>query len=99
MRARSLRSLEPGVMEEHAFECRKTYLIQAFQRGDYLAKPPQRNPDGSIVTGNPPDPMANMDGMMDGMKKQFSQIVPQTILMSWISFFFTGFALSNVTLN
>jgi ER membrane protein complex subunit 3 len=36
---------------------------------------------------------AQMDGMMEMMGKNVMMIVPQTALMSWISFFFEGFVL------
>lgn len=34
-----------------------------------------------------------MDGMMEGMKKQMVMMIPQTIIMGWINFFFSGFVL------
>lgn len=35
-----------------------------------------------------------MDGMMESMKKQMVMNIPQMIIMSWISFFFSGFLVS-----
>jgi hypothetical protein len=35
-----------------------------------------------------------MDGMMAGMRTQMVMMVPQMIVMGWISFFFEGFVLS-----
>jgi hypothetical protein len=46
---------------------------------------------------NAGDPLSNpdqMEGTMDMMKKNMMMIVPQTLIMSWISFFFSGFVLS-----
>ncbi|KAJ3026327.1 ER membrane complex subunit 3 [Rhizophlyctis rosea] len=34
-----------------------------------------------------------MEPMMDMMKKNVAMIVPQTLIMSWITFFFSGFVL------
>ncbi len=31
--------------------------------------------------------------MMEGMKKQMVMMIPQTIIMGWINFFFSGFVL------
>ena len=45
------------------------------------------------------DPMGNPDqleGTMDMMKKNMMQIVPQTLIMSWVSFFFSGFVLTKL---
>ena len=35
-----------------------------------------------------------MEGMMEGMKKQLMNMVPQMIIMGWINFFFQGFVVS-----
>jgi hypothetical protein len=46
------------------------------------------------------DPMSNpeqLEGTMDMMKKNMMMIVPQTLIMSWISFFFSGFVLSRLS--
>lgn len=36
---------------------------------------------------------AYVETMMDGMKKNMMNIVPQTVIMGWINFFFSGFVL------
>jgi hypothetical protein len=36
----------------------------------------------------PPNPLGDpsqVDGMMDGLKKQMVMLVPQTILMAWVN--------------
>lgn len=51
---------------------------------------------------NAGDPLSNpdqMEGTMDMMKKNMMMIVPQTLIMSWISFFFSGFVLSTCNLD
>jgi ER membrane protein complex subunit 3 len=35
-----------------------------------------------------------MEGMMDGMKKQMAMNIPQMVMMGWISYFFSGFVMS-----
>ena len=34
-----------------------------------------------------------METMMDGLKKNMMMIVPQSIIMTWVTFFFSGFVL------
>lgn len=36
---------------------------------------------------------AYVETMMDGMKKNMMNIIPQTVIMGWINFFFSGFVL------
>lgn len=78
----------------HAFSSRKTYLSQAYENGKYL-KNPEATKDSNPLTG--PNPMTDpemMEGMMDGMKKQMVNMVPQMLIMGWINFFFQGFIVS-----
>ncbi|KAJ3345680.1 ER membrane complex subunit 3, partial [Kappamyces sp. JEL0680] len=45
------------------------------------------------------DPMSNpeqLEGTMDMMKKNVLMIVPQTVIMSWVSYFFSGFVLTKL---
>lgn len=49
------------------------------------------------ATQLPSNPLTNpeqMEGMMDGMKKQMVMMVPQMVIMGWINFFFQGFVAS-----
>ncbi|KAN0065655.1 hypothetical protein ACQY0O_000785 [Thecaphora frezii] len=69
---------------------RRAYLIEALTSGSYLQpKPQDEDPD------KPKNPFeqGGMDGMMDVMKKQMVMMVPQTVIMGWINFFFSGFVL------
>jgi ER membrane protein complex subunit 3 len=34
-----------------------------------------------------------MDQMMDGMKKNMVMLVPQSLIMTWVTYFFSGFVL------
>jgi hypothetical protein len=42
---------------------------------------------------NPLGDPAQMEGMMDGMKKQAVMMVPNMVVMQWINVFFSGFVL------
>ena len=72
----------------HSFQARRTYLCGAFEKGDYLKNKDAKNP---TAAPNPMSDPAAMEGMMDGMKKNMVMFVPQTIIMSWVTFFFSGF--------
>ncbi|KAJ1677231.1 hypothetical protein EV182_006596 [Spiromyces aspiralis] len=72
-----------------AIEARKRYFCQAFEDGEYLKDKDQQGQ-------GPVNPMMDpkvMDTMMEGMKSQMMGMVPQTLIMGWIQFFFTGFIL------
>ena len=73
----------------NSFLIRKTFLSAAYKKGDYLKNPALAN---QVV--NPMTDPAGMEMMMEGMKKNFAMIIPQTIIMGWINFFFSGFVLS-----
>lgn len=76
------------------FENRRQVLIQALESGAYLSDHEVSKPPGTEdAPALPPNPLeaANMDGMMDGMKKQMVMMIPQTVIMGWINAFFFGF--------
>jgi len=79
-------------LPKSVFEARRTELIAGYDSGKYLKEPPAA--DGT-VSAQPPNPMdpAMMEGMMGGMKKQMVMFIPQSVLMAWINYFFTGFIL------
>jgi hypothetical protein len=71
------------------FETRKRFLQAAFQRGEYLKDPESRGqPPANPLT----DP-GGMDQMMNMMKGNMVMFIPQTVIMGWINFFFSGFVL------
>ncbi|OBZ86714.1 ER membrane protein complex subunit 3 [Choanephora cucurbitarum] len=85
LRLRSIGNYVP----QHAFNVRKAYLADAFEKGKYL-----KNPNATKETAGPVNPMTDpdmMEGMMEGMKKQLMNMVPQMVIMGWINFFFQGF--------
>ncbi|KAI8904779.1 integral membrane protein DUF106-domain-containing protein [Gorgonomyces haynaldii] len=89
MRSKTLRFSD--VLPWSAFDMRKQFLIEQFNNQAYL-----KNPNTDSMAPNPmSDPQA-MEGTMEMMKKNMAMIVPQTLIMSWISFFFSGFILSKL---
>ncbi|OLY83460.1 ER membrane protein complex subunit 3 [Smittium mucronatum] len=75
-----------------AFSGRASKYMAAFEAGTYLEFPEKKG-EGA------PNPMSDpkvMEGMMDGMKQQLMSVIPQTIIMGWIQFFFSGFILTRL---
>ncbi|KAJ2791119.1 hypothetical protein H4R20_006905 [Coemansia guatemalensis] len=72
-----------------AFAERKRYLCQAYEEGTYLKNKANKDQGPANLMTDP----KNMEVMMDGMKKQMMGIIPQTLIMGWIQFFFSGFIL------
>ncbi|CAO3568255.1 unnamed protein product [Mortierella alpina] len=95
--ARETKALQRGAilraygthLPEHAFQARKVYLSEAFEKGTYLKDPNAGSKPKQNVMQDP----AYVETMMDGMKKNMMNIVPQTVIMGWINFFFSGFVL------
>ncbi|KAJ3071308.1 ER membrane complex subunit 3 [Podochytrium sp. JEL0797] len=86
-RARMLRMNQD--IPQSAFLMRRQYLVDAFENKEYL-----KNPDAAASGApNPLSDPAAMTNMMEGLKKNMMMVVPQTIIMSWINFFFSGFIL------
>ncbi|KAJ2767393.1 hypothetical protein IWQ57_003964 [Coemansia nantahalensis] len=72
-----------------ALAARKQYLCQAYEDGEYLKNKASKDQGPANLMA---DPKA-MEAMMGGMKSQMMGIVPQTLIMGWIQFFFSGFIL------
>ncbi|KAH7359440.1 integral membrane protein DUF106-domain-containing protein [Plectosphaerella cucumerina] len=77
------------VLSKKSFEARREHLITSYESGAFL-----KNPGGK---GQPPanpltDPNA-MDGMMGMMKNNMAMIIPNTLIMSWINAFFSGYVI------
>jgi hypothetical protein len=83
-----------NVLSPSSFATRKSYMVQAYQEGKFLAEPELR--------GKPrPNPMSDpaaMEGMMGMMKGNMAMMIPQTLIMGWINAFFSGFVISKWTL-
>jgi ER membrane protein complex subunit 3 len=73
----------------NSFENRKQFFQAAFEKGEYLKDPESRGLP-------PPNPLADpgmADQMMNMIKSNMLSFIPQTIMMGWINFFFSGFVL------
>lgn len=78
------------VLSQKSFDSRRETLIAGFNSGEFLAAPNQKGqPPANPLT----DPGA-MDGMMGMMKNNMAMIIPNTLIMSWINAFFSGYVIS-----
>ena len=79
-----------SVLNPESFATRKNYLISAYENGTFLKDLENRGrPPANPIT----DPAA-MEGMMGMMKGNLAMIIPQTLIMSWINAFFSGYVIS-----
>ncbi len=96
--AREQRSLLRGinvrgnfhVLSKRSFNSRREALMAAYESGAYLKAPENRGQA-------PPNPMTDpnaMEGMMGMMKSNMAMIIPNTLIMSWINAFFSGYVIS-----
>ncbi|KAI5919497.1 integral membrane protein DUF106-domain-containing protein [Camillea tinctor] len=77
------------VLSAPSFRARRDYLTNAYESGAFLKNPDQRGQP-------PPNPMTDpgaMDGMMGMMKNNMAMMIPNTLIMSWINAFFSGFVI------
>jgi hypothetical protein len=77
-------------LSRKSFAARREALTAGYETGAFL-----KNPENK---GQPPanplsDPSA-MDGMMGMMKNNMAMIIPNTLIMSWINAFFSGYVIS-----
>ena len=82
------------VLSGRAFSTRRDNLSAAYESGAYLKAPENRGQA-------PPNPITDpnaMDGMMGMMKGNMAMIVPNTLIMSWINAFFSGYVISALRL-
>lgn len=80
------------VLSKRAFNIRRDALTSAYESGAYLKAPENRGQA-------PPNPLSDpssMDGMMGMMKNQMAMIIPNTLIMSWINAFFSGYVISKL---
>ncbi|KAL1989012.1 hypothetical protein VTN96DRAFT_5775 [Rasamsonia emersonii] len=89
LRGVNFRNNASAVLTPSSFATRKEYLVNAYQSGAFLKDPSSR--------GQPPaNPMtdpAGMEAMMGMMKGNMMMMIPQTLIMSWINAFFSGFVI------
>lgn len=95
---REQRSLGRGValrtnfhsLTKKSFEGRREALIAGYESGAYLKNPDQKGQPPA----NPLSDPSQMDGMMGMMKNNMAMIIPNTLIMSWINAFFSGYVIS-----
>jgi hypothetical protein len=95
LRGVNLRNHGPAVLDRESFEMRKNYIISGFRNGAFLKDPSNRG-------GPPANPMtdpAGMEAMMGMMKGNMMMMIPQTLIMSWINAFFSGFVIRELLLG
>ena len=92
MRRASALRLNYPVLPPASVAARKAFLARVLSDGSYL------DPQAKRVTS--PDEMpespvndAMMENLMDQAKRSLLMMVPQTVIMGWVNFFFTGFVL------
>jgi hypothetical protein len=81
------------VLSKRSFNTRRETLTAAYESGAFLKAPENRGQA-------PPNPMTDpnaMEGMMGMMKNNMAMIVPNTLIMSWINTFFSGYVISRST--
>ncbi|PWN36853.1 uncharacterized protein FA14DRAFT_169783 [Meira miltonrushii] len=91
-RAATLRS-HFALIPRQAFKARLDWLTDALDKGTYIKPEEPKNPGEEDMPKNPLSDPAQMDQMMDMAKKSMVSMVPQTVIMGWINYFFTGFVL------
>lgn len=79
-----------------AFRSRLDWLADVLDRGVYVKAEEPKKPGEGDMPKNPLSDPAQMDQMMDMAKKSMVSMVPQTVIMGWINYFFTGFVLSTL---
>ncbi|KEZ40000.1 hypothetical protein SAPIO_CDS8984 [Scedosporium apiospermum] len=80
------------VLSRRSFEARRDWLIPAFESGAFLKDPDRK---GQPAPNPLTDPGA-MDGMMGMMKNNMAMIIPNTLIMSWINAFFSGYVITKL---
>lgn len=90
----NLRNNACAVLTPEGFTSRKENLISAYQSGAFLKDPENRGQPPA----NPMSDPAAMEGMMGMMKGNMMMMIPQTLIMSWINAFFSGFVICTLLL-
>lgn len=94
LRGVNLRNHAAAVLDQESFEARRNYMVAGFRSGAFLKDPNNR--------GQPPaNPMTDpqgMEAMMGMLKGNMMMMIPQTLIMSWINAFFSGFVIRKISL-
>ncbi|PWN41688.1 transmembrane protein [Ceraceosorus guamensis] len=76
---------------------RKDWLAEVLSNGSYVNPKEEpkksKNPNEPEMPANPLSNPDQMEAMMDQLKKSMVMMVPQTVIMGWINWFFSGFVL------
>lgn len=76
-----------GILTTEDFEARQKYFVEKLKSSEFYAE--KLDPDASPA--NPfTDPSTN-DAMMNMMKGNLMNYIPQTLIMGWVNYFFAGF--------
>ncbi|CAG9944941.1 unnamed protein product [Clonostachys rosea f. rosea IK726] len=94
---REQRSLARGIalrtnyhsLTKKSFEARRETLTANYESGAYLKEPDRKGQPPA----NPLSDPSQMDGMMGMMKNNMAMIIPNTLIMSWINAFFSGYVI------
>src|SRR5256885_953507 len=87
--------MNASALPPESFASRKNYLISAYENGTFLKDLENRGKQPA----NPITDPAAMEGMMGMMKGNLAMIIPQTLIMSWINAFFSGYVISTPRLG
>lgn len=69
-------------------------LINSLSNDELLQPTTHKRDEKDATPANPLTDPTQMEGMMDGIKKQAVMMVPNMVIMQWINVFFSGFVLS-----
>lgn len=89
LRGVNLRNNASAALTSSSLASRKEYLVSAYKNGSFLKDPESRGKGAP----NPMTDPAGMDAMMGMMKGNMAMMIPQTLIMSWINAFFSGFVI------
>jgi hypothetical protein len=90
-----LRSSAPlSPLPPAAYTAMSTSISSALRAGAYVKPKDAEEAEPSNAMGNPLMDPTQMEGMMDGLKKQAVMMIPNMVIMQWINTFFSGFVLS-----
>jgi len=76
-----------------AFRMRKSYFVQRSFRPATEEPTPAATPDENATAAAAQNPMGDPFAMVGAMKQNMLMIVPNMVLMGWVSYFFSGFVI------
>lgn len=93
---RNFRAIPPAAVER-----RRAFLSRVLGDGSYLEpevlaaieRERKRGPNDPPEAQNPLENPDSMDALIEPAKRNLVMMVPQTVIMGWVNFFFSGFVL------